>query len=259
MNARVAHLLRDLSDGAPIQSVQMQLTHAVIDGRAVNFCITRPRDIIQSQHLNGRFYEAAELADLARIFPRGGVFVDIGANIGNHTLWAALFMGAARVIAFEPNPKAVDLLVPNVMINGIGDVVDLSHLGLGLGAQASSGFGLERTPGNLGATKLEAGAGYLRVERADGLLRDQTPDMIKIDVEGMEMDVLSGLSGVLKRCRPALFVEVDTANADDFAAWCDANGYAVAKTYSRYEDNLNHLCVDATALSQAQTALENAA
>jgi len=259
MNARVARLLRDLSDGAPIQSAQMQLTHAVIEGRVVNFCITRPRDIIQSQHMKGRFYEAPELADLARVFPHGGTFVDIGANIGNHTLWAALFMGAGRVIAFEPNPKAIEILVPNVMVNGLSDVVDLSHLGLGLGAEASGGFGVERMPGNLGAAKLAAGTGDLRVERADSLLEGQTPDMIKIDVEGMEMDVLAGLSGVLSRCRPALFVEVDASNAGAFADWSAQNGYAVAKTYSRYEDNLNHLCVDAAAVSHAQSVLEDAA
>ncbi|MEO0936648.1 MAG: FkbM family methyltransferase [Pseudomonadota bacterium] len=255
MTPRVARILRRLGAGAPVQSVEMRLVHAQIGGRAVNFCINRPRDVIQRQHVKGQFYEAPELADLAAVFPAGGTFVDIGANIGNHTLWAALFMGASKVIAFEPNPKAIDVLVPNVAVNGLTGIVDLSHLGVGLGAAASEGFGVQRAPGNLGAAQLEEGTGALTVERADVLLKGIAPDMIKIDVEGMEIDVLAGLSGVLERCQPILFVEVDTHNAEAFSAWLNSSGYATAKSYKRYAENENHLVAPTAALASVTAAL----
>jgi Met-10+ like-protein len=53
----------------------------------------------------GVFYEREELEIIATHF-KGGTFVDIGANVGNHSIFAAKFLGASKVIAFEPNPTA---------------------------------------------------------------------------------------------------------------------------------------------------------
>src|SRR5688500_7711411 len=55
----------------------------------VKFFVANEGDHIQRFHLQGRFYEAEELELIGRYF-RNGVFVDIGANVGNHSLYAAL-------------------------------------------------------------------------------------------------------------------------------------------------------------------------
>ena len=58
---------------------------------------------------------------------------------------------------------------------------------------------MEKRERNLGGAKMLEGEGELEVFSADELLDGETPDMIKIDVEGMEMKVLKGLTKTLKR------------------------------------------------------------
>ncbi len=133
-----------------------------------------------------------------------------------------MFLKASKVIPFEPNPRAFELLVQNVLVNGLGDVVDLSRLGVGLSDVESDGFGSQNRVRNLGRAKLLEGQGDIEVYPGHELLADETPDLIKIDVEGMEMKVLSGLEPLLKRCRPLMMVEVEVSAEDDFMAWMEA-------------------------------------
>jgi hypothetical protein len=75
----------------------------------------------------------------------------------------------------------------------------------------------------------------------DEALAQAKVDFIKIDVEGMEMQVLGGLAQTLARCRPVIFIEVDEANRAAFLAWVDANRYDIAATFRRYPVNENFL------------------
>jgi hypothetical protein len=83
--------------------------------------------------------------------------------------------------------------------------------------------------------------GDLRVIAGDEALAQAKVDFIKIDVEGMEMQVLGGLAQTLARCRPVIFIEVDEANRAAFLAWVDANRYDIAATFRRYPVNENFL------------------
>ena len=56
-------------------------------------------------------------------------------------------------------------------------------------------------------------------------------DLLKIDVEGMEMAVLSGAGATIARHRPALFIEVLDGTIPEFLAWTDLNGYRVEKLF----------------------------
>lgn len=214
---------------------------APILGQRIYFSVANAGDVIQKHHIEGAFYEPEELAIIARHFPIGGRFLDIGTNIGNHTLYVAKFLHASRVVCFEPNPEAIALLQSNVALNGIGDVVDLRHLGIGLSDHVAENLGIKAPSRNLGAGRMVEGEGSLRLERADALLAGESFDLIKIDVEGMELQVLGGLSGLLVKARPKMFVEVDNANADGFADWVAANGYRVIESFRRYRANINHL------------------
>lgn len=214
---------------------------APVLGQRIYFSVTNPGDVIQKHHMQGEFYEPEELAIIARHFPIGGRFLDIGTNIGNHTLYVAKFLHASRVVCFEPNPDAIALLQSNVALNGIGDRVDLRHLGIGLSDHIAENLGMKVPGRNLGAGRMVEGSGSLRLERADALLAGQSFDLIKIDVEGMELQVLGGMSGLLAKAKPKMFIEVDNDNADGFAAWVEANGYRVLESFRRYRANINHL------------------
>lgn len=219
-----------------------QVVRAVIEGKPVFFTLTNPKDVIQKEHLAGRFYEPEELEIIRSHCPKGAVFVDIGANIGNHALFALKMLGVKKLIPFEPNPVAIAVLTANLGLNGELARCDLSHLGLGLSDQSQTGLAMavDKPNKNLGGGRMVEG-GDLQVIRGDEALSAETVGFIKIDVEGMEMQVLRGLADTVARCRPALFVEVDEANRADFLAWVESTGYEIAATFRRYPVNENFL------------------
>ena len=219
-----------------------QVVRSVILGQPIQFFISNPRDAIQKHHARGTFYETEELEIIRQWCPPGAVFCDIGANIGNHALFALKMLGVKQVIPFEPNPVAIAVLTSNLGLNGELARCDLSHLGLGLSDKPQDGLAMEvdKPNKNLGGGRLVAG-GDLRVIAGDDALAKAKVDFIKIDVEGMEMQVLGGLTQTLERCRPVIFIEVDEANRADFLAWVEANHYDIAATFRRYPVNENFL------------------
>ena len=222
-----------------------RITRAVVQGQPVFFTIAHRRDRIQGRQARGTFYEPAELQIIAAHFPPGGVFCDAGANVGNHSLYALRFLGAAQALAFEPNPQAYELLLSNMALNGLLDRIDPALLGYGLTdlADAPAMALLAPRDKNLGATQLvmAEGSGTIAVRRGDDLLAGRPIDFLKVDVEGMELQVLRGFSATIARCRPPIFVEVDHTNNADLMAWADASGYGLAVEGRSFKKNRNIL------------------
>lgn len=259
MTPQVERILKRLRLGRPVVSDDQRVIHTRVLDVPVSFCVNMENDPIQRNHSRGTFYELKELKQLIGLFPEGGVFVDIGANVGNHSLFAAKFLKPSKVIPFEPNPRAYNLLIQNVLVNQMGGLFDLSKLGVGVSDVHSGGFAMEDRERNLGGAKMLEGQGDLEVYPADQLLADETPAMIKIDVEGMEMPVLAGLKDTIARARPIILAEIDNTNEDEFMAWAADNGYAVARTYQRYKLNKNHLLIDQAVAKDLKLDEEDAA
>lgn len=207
------------------------------------WAVANPGDAIQKEHMAGRFYEPDELDIIRRHFRPGGVFLDIGSNVGNHAVFAALVLHADRVIVIEPNPVAIAVLRANVALNRLGDVIDGRWLGCGLGGSAAEGFGVRAGAMNLGGGRMVAGGGDLRIVTGDAVVDGGHVDFLKIDVEGMELEVLAGFSETIGRCRPSLFIEVDTENAAGFETWVAENGYRIAARHKRYMRNENFMII----------------
>lgn len=210
-------------------------------GEPVFFAVANPDDIIQSEHMQGRFYEPEELDILRSNFPLGGRFLDIGANVGNHSLYMAKFMRAARVVVIEPNPLAIPLLESNIHLNGIEAVVDRTKLGIGLSDGATDKAFIRTGHNNLGGARVKEGTGDIPLASGDALLGEETFDLIKIDVEGMEMKVLAGLASYLRRHPTRIFIEVDKKNYTPFDAWLESEGYTVLDRFQRYKANTNYM------------------
>jgi FkbM family methyltransferase len=219
-----------------------------VAGKQVHFFVTNEHDEIQYHHVAGRFYETEELAIIAQFFPRGGVFLDIGANIGNHTIYVCNYLAPLQVIVIEPTAVVIPILKINLALNGLLPLVDLSHLGVGL--SDAPGRAVAHVPGNnLGGTTLRITkeAEGLPLVRGDDLLMQRRVDFIKMDVEGMEMLALAGLAETIARWRPPMFIEVENDNAGVFREWLDAHRYVTVHTYRRYPSNENYMVVPAAA------------
>lgn len=219
----------------------IDMVACTIAGRPFRFAVDMERDPIQRHHRTGQLFEARELGLIKRVMPLGGTYVDIGANVGNHSLYVAAFLSPAKVIPFEPNVAAYKLLLANVAMNGFGSVFDLSWLGLGLSDKPGEGFAMEQRTRNLGASRMLPGGGDLRVVAGDEALAGESPDFIKIDVESMELQVLNGLEATVKRCGPWMLIEVDNHNDDAFHDWRKRADYVVETEVKRYETSTNYL------------------
>ncbi len=186
-----------------------------------------------------QYFDRAERLALAGELAGGGVFLDIGANIGSYSLWAASLGAAVRVEAFEPDAELCNRLRFNLETNRLLDRVRVHNLALG--SQRGAMF-LERGEINRGQNRVVEtaveGAEEIRVETLTEFLREAGIDRItalKIDVEGHEVAVLKPLLEEVPRSAwPALIVceiEKKYRSAAELAVWqllVDA-GYAMEK------------------------------
>ncbi|WP_226688436.1 FkbM family methyltransferase [Ruegeria arenilitoris] len=218
-----------------------QVVRARVHDRTVFFSVINPKDTIQKCHFGGAFYEVEELGMISEHFPVGGSFLDIGANVGNHSLYLALFLHASLVVPVEPNPVAAEILVSNLHLNGMESKVDFNWVGYGVSNEARSDLGVSWNARNLGGGKLIEQQGSIPVVPAAELVKDRSFDFIKIDVEGMEIAVLESLLPSLGQNRPVIFVEVDDKNATEFHELIATNGYEVVDQFRRYRVNENFL------------------
>lgn len=203
----------------------------------VRFFVSDPEDVIQAFHARGEFYESEELDIIQKHMPKDGVFLDIGANVGNHVVFVAKFCSPGAVIAIEPNVTALRLLEINLALNR----VDARVMPFGLSDRP--GRAVARWPNNnLGGAQLIAQPnGSVRVFPGDELLVDQRVDFIKLDVESAELDVLRGLSRTIAEHRPAILIEVDDANVEGLEVWANEYRYGPAWRFRRYVQNSNFL------------------
>lgn len=213
------------------------VTEFAFRGRTVRFFVKNVADIVQNSHANGRFYEIETLPTMERFLRPGGVFLDVGSNVGNHAIFAKLFGGQSEVIAVEPNPEAIQLLRLNVILNQAA--INLDHLGVGFSDAEQAAVAIV-PHNNLGGARMEAREdGGLRLVRGDAICAGRHIDFIKIDVEGLEPAVLRGLSQTIADNRPTMFLEVDTANRQEVIDWISANEYEVAHAFAQYPRTQN--------------------
>ncbi len=210
------------------------------------FLVLDPKDSIQNWHASGRFYEEDELKLILRYF-KGGLFVDVGCNVGNHAIFVALAVPESRILAFEPNPHAFAMAVFNVAQNRLHEQITIENVGL---SNADAVQHLYIPSGNLGGAHI-AMAGQVPVSTeatvsaqfvvGSEVLKTHTPAFVKIDVEGHEISVLDGLWSVILRDRPSVFVEVQPATKDIVIRRFDSANYQLVESISHYEETYTNL------------------
>ena len=221
--------LRPYADEYPKPSLRRARRHGI------EFALD-PSDFVQWLTYMGAENDQRErLLGLAQ---RGMTVIDVGANIGDTLLSIGQRVGPqGKVIGFEANPETLKKCQANIALNAMTQV---GVEGVALGAAAGVlGFG-RAASGNSGADRfMPGGGGAITVPliTLDSYVSEAVLDhidLIKIDVEGFEMNVLRGADATLAKFRPVLFLELCDANlreqgssAVELLAWLEARGYAI--------------------------------
>lgn len=148
-----------------------------------------------------------------QILRPNSVVVEAGANIGLHTLPLARAVGSGgRVIAFEPQRIIFQILCANLALNGIANVL-IRNEAVGDNNQTDGDQWIHvppvdySSPVNFGGIELGGKIGErVRVTAIDSLNLSRL-DLLKADVEGMELFCLKGAATTIRRLRPILYVE----------------------------------------------------
>lgn len=170
----------------------------------------------------GRF-EDGHLSVLAsKVFPRlveQGTCLDIGANIGNHSLFFSQHF--SEVVAIEPHPRTYRLLQLNSELAG-----NIVPINAGCSDRRRTAWAIEN-PTNIGGTSISAeseradeGAGKVRFELyplddMEAVNRRNDIGFVKIDIEGHEMECLEGATDTLKKHKPVIALEVSRSSIHD--------------------------------------------
>jgi FkbM family methyltransferase len=191
--------------------------------------------------------------EIARLLRSGSVFYDIGANIGFFSLIAARLVGPqGHVCAFEPHPGNAATVATNARLNALSHIrvieaaigsssrVDQLLMTDWDGGAALSGYPVGRSA--------EVRRTAVQVVRLDDYIAARQlplPTLVKIDVEGAEMEVIGSMTQTIERCAPTLLYEIDDGDMqrfqrrwDELDARVRALGYAIVRLDPSYP-NLN--------------------
>jgi FkbM family methyltransferase len=221
------------------------VVETTVSGKLIRFFVANRADMIQTYHYHAQFYEVEELGIISKFFRPEGAFIDVGANVGNHAIYVSKFLEPRSILVFEPNPAAISILRINLALNGCLNV-DTRFLGVALGAASGRVRLEERDCNNLGSARfIPDETGNFLTITGDSVLTREAPTFIKIDIEGMEMEVLAGLAETIRSWRPNIFIEIQACNPAQFNSWCNAVHYNVVGQHKRYEDIVNFMIVPA--------------
>jgi FkbM family methyltransferase len=166
-----------------------------------------PSSVMDAEMMQCGYYEPEVLDAIMAYLPPEGVFWDVGANFGVHSITARFIRPSARVISFEPVPSMASRLIQNAEQNGV--IPEL--MAIALGPQAGYASMSVKLRGNSGISSLKPwpGSKYdtqltVRVESGDSLIATGTAppaNVMKIDVEGYEYEVFLGLASHLRNSK----------------------------------------------------------
>jgi len=192
-------------------------------------CLSADSHMGQIITASGTYYEYDLLMAIhARALQ--GVYIDVGAHIGNHTTFFAVECPSTRVVSIDPHPAAVAGLKATVERNHINDKVRIVHGGIhNTWKSATAHFTVDR------CCIISQDGGGAPCFRLDDLV---TPEdkvaVIKADVDGLEANVMLSGAGVIQRDHPLLALEAWTPETlEETRAVLEPWGYVQGPRYCR--------------------------
>lgn len=156
----------------------------------------------------GRLDHDRMIDQLCNLIPPGGVVIDAGAAIGDHTVFYGHRVGSAGlVLAYEPNPDAYACLVMNTRLQSWVHPYRMALTGF------TTRVEMDYKPDNVWASQVRhMGTNGVMGRPIDAIMQDydiDRLDFIKMDVEGFEPEVLSGAQVTIVKHRPIICAEIN--------------------------------------------------
>ena len=192
-----------------------------------------PIDHVQSEIVdNNNFYEIDLLEKLQLYIKKNAVILDIGANIGNHSVYWAVRSDAKKIYSFEPVEDFFKILKRNVEINRVNNKVKIFNIGLS--DQKINGSISHYDPTNIGGTAIKQDLnGNLALDKLDNIkIEEDTIDFVKIDVEGHELEVLKGAKETLLKYKPVISLEIFSENKTKVHEYLTKLGYRLETSFT---------------------------
>lgn len=203
-------------------------------GRNYRFRTVSKDDLIHKEFLEfGTFLERPSLEAIRRRNLKG-IYLDIGANLGGHSVFFSRECPSTKVIAFEGNAEVAELWRMNAEFNQVIPKAELhSHF-----VSCHKNLEFHRHPTNAGGSHVEASEeGKYEARPLDDYIQcGDSIVFVKIDVEGHELEVLKSGEKLLRKHRPELCIEILNADRSDVFAYLQRLGYAWYGEFS----NSNH-------------------
>lgn len=218
-------------------------------------------------------YSPQEWAVLDQLAKPGMTVVEVGANIGVHTIPLARKCAPGPLICFEPQQRVFQVLCANLALNGIANAVAYPEAcgeAEGVAVVPPLDYDAAQNFGGVSLQAPDSRGQTVRVRTLDSL---ELPalGLLKVDVEGFEPMVLKGARATIARCQPAIYIENDRPhqqgevisllNEMDYKMYWHTPTLADAELFGRLLVSVNMLCFpkgsDANVAGQTEIDPEN--
>lgn len=187
------------------------------------------QDLIQSEiDQSGQFYDLEGLQKLQTILPEQSVIIDVGAHVGNHSLFFHKVCGARQVIAYEPQEQLAATCQQTMIDNNIkeGSVV-IHNVAC---VQMRTPLTVSQVkPENLSATKYAiSNDGTVPSVILDKQLRDQKIDLLKVSANDMNFLVIIGSEQIIRAHKPIIYTQLADLEKASASAFLRDLGYRIS-------------------------------
>ena len=203
-----------MSTETKIDNDDSSVVELSFENSILHFCNTYPTHTQNMLQKTGHFLEYDLLADARRFLRPDDVVIDVGAHVGNHTIFFSAICHCF-VIAFEPDQNNYEMLKRNIFLNNLEKRVELWQAALS--SQSGLGQVVDGPTATASTRRLSLTSdGSVSVVRLDDVALEKRVHLLKIDVEGHELQVLLGAAKLIERYRPRIYVEC--LDEDGFSA-----------------------------------------
>jgi len=182
----------------------------------------------------------------------GNVAIDLGGNIGTHSITMSNMVGEGRVYTFEPQSLTYSILQNNILLNKCKNVVTYRFACSDVDYQTISmqPFSYEGENVNNGALRVDNKhfIGDLALTRTIDSFDFDSLDFIKIDIQGSEVRALRGASKTISKFKPYMFIEIEQqyllemgSSSKELIELILSFGYALYRIETDYP--CDHICV----------------